>query len=259
MLATGAALAPVAARGGETNQPTLAQAREAYQSALAESDRARRTAAFARAETLFAEVAAAHPHSPELLTDWGNAALGAQELGKAAVAYLRALDLDPRLERARRNLDWVRAAMPDWLPRPRPGAMSTLLFWHHALSLTERLVGGAAGFALALLLWAPWSLPPGRRRLLRMLAFIPAAVWLALTASALLGHDTVSNAAVLVADSVPLRSADSAGAPAVLPQALPAGAELTLAATRGDWSRVCLADGSCGWLPSGMVVRVRDE
>ena len=51
---------------------------------------------------------------PELLTDWGNAALGASNLGVAAFAYNEALDIQPRLLRAKQNASWIEAQLPDW-------------------------------------------------------------------------------------------------------------------------------------------------
>jgi tetratricopeptide (TPR) repeat protein len=92
----------------------LARARDAYQSALGEADRAARTRAFGRAATLYRALTAQWPDRPELLTDWGNAALGASDLGTAVLAYRRALRLDPGLERAQVNLAWARDQQPTW-------------------------------------------------------------------------------------------------------------------------------------------------
>ena len=40
---------------------------------------------------LLRDLAAAHPASPDLLTDWGNAPLGAPDVRRATLAYRRAL------------------------------------------------------------------------------------------------------------------------------------------------------------------------
>ena len=50
----------------------------------------------------------AAPDKPELLADWGNAALGAGDVGVATLAYRRALAIDPSNARAQRNLAWLR-------------------------------------------------------------------------------------------------------------------------------------------------------
>jgi SH3-like domain-containing protein len=60
----------------------------------------------------------------------------------------------------------------------------------------------------------------------------------------------------VVMDSVVLRAADSAGAPAALSTPLPRGTEVTLVERRDGWTRVRLASGTTGWVPDGAVERV---
>src|SRR5690606_29119674 len=123
------------------------------------------------------------PDRPELLADWGNAALGAQDLGRATLAYRRALALDPGVSRAERNLSWVRNRMPSWLPRPHgAGAAELLFFWNGYLAVPTRHLIGAVAFAVSVLLVVPW--PWSRRRAwLRWLAIVPALIWLVMMAS----------------------------------------------------------------------------
>ena len=232
----------------------LRHARAAYHRALDEPDRVRRTRAFTEAESAFSGPASRHVQSPELLIDWGNAALGAQDLGIAALAYKRALRLDPTLERAQRNLSWLRSRAPRWLPGPRErGSVETLFFWHQTMSTARRHLLGAVFFAVAMLLVIPWS---SRRQATRTrLAVVAGLLWLALTGSALLdAGDT--RAGVVTVDGVTLRSADSDGAPAALASPLPAGAEIEIIEQRQSWSRIALADGTRGWLKSHTVEQI---
>jgi hypothetical protein len=252
--------APAATRPAATSAPNqsadLDEARALYRRALAEGDLDRRAADFARAEGLLGALVERYPDRPELLTDWGNAALGARDFGKATLAYRRALRLSSGAERARRNLAWVRSAMPEWLPRPaRAGAMDSLFFWHHSLSVAWRQLVGALAFALAAMLVAPWSASPERRRLLARLAVAPAVVWLAMVGSLAAETDAGRDAVVQV-EGVTLRAADSPGAPAALPQPLPAGAEVTILDERQGWARVGLANHAEGWLESGQLALV---
>jgi hypothetical protein len=60
----------------------------------------------------------------------------------------------------------------------------------------------------------------------------------------------------VVLDSVVASAAGSAGAPAALAQAVPRGAEVTIVERRGDWTRVRIASGTSGWLPTGSVERL---
>ncbi len=249
---TVAAWAPSAGAGGI--EDTVLNARDAYQAALTEDDRARRTRLFADAEQFFRTAAAKQPDSPNLLTDWGNAAMGGQDLGRAVLAYRRALAIDPTHERAQKNLAWLRDRSPVWLPRPAEGgALDSLFFWHHNLSVAQRHLIGATAFALGLLLLAPWS--ERRTRLLRRLAIPFLIVWVATTGSAVLATCSASDAVVLI-DGTLLRSADSLGAPPTLGNPLPAGAELSILETRDAWTRVALSDGTRGWIASSTIEAV---
>lgn len=238
---------------GSAAEVTLEAARTAYQAALGQKDRDARTHGFAQAELMFRELVRQSPDRPELLADWGNAALGAQDIGRATLAYRRALALEPGLVRAERNLAWVRERAPTWLPRPEPQrAMDSLFFWHRALSAPARHLVGAMAFFAAVLLIVPWGVRP---RLLRRLAVLPALVWIGMLASVLL-EDPPRNDAVVLTDGTPLLSADSTGAPPALTHPLPAGAEVALIETRDAWTRISLADGTKGWVPSSTVERV---
>ena len=232
----------------------LEEARETYGTALAESDRVRRTRLFAQAEHGFRTVAAQRPDAPDLLVDWGNAALGAGDRGRAVLAWRRALAVDPGNARAAKNLAWVRDRAPIWLPRPAAGgALDSLLFWRGRLSVAQRHWVGAGAFALAVALAIPWS--RRRAKTLRRLAVVPFVVWATATGSAVLSVEA-SDAAVLLADGAVLRSADSVGAPPAFGNPLPSGTELTVLEERATWVRAALADGTQGWLPSRGIGRV---
>lgn len=236
-----------------SSEVTLESARAAYQNALAITEREARTSAFGTSERMFRQLVEDAPHSPALITDWGNAALGAQDIGRATLAYRRAMALHPRQDRARRNLSWVRERMPEWLPKPQTEDLgSSLFFWHHTLTLSERHLIAGIAFALAIALIAPWG---RRRRLLRLVAIAPAAIWVAMMVSIVL-NDPPVDAAVVVVDETRLLSADSGGAPPVLPKPLPAGAEITILEDRDQWVRIALADGTEGWVQSSSVENV---
>lgn len=252
-MALGAGEPATAQETGAAGQ--LEQARETYQAALAEADRVRRTRLFSQAERNFRMLAGERPDAPELLVDWGNAALGAGDRGRAVLAWRRALAADPGHERAAKNLAWLRDRAPVWLPRPAVGgALDTLLFWRGRLSVAQRHWVGAGAFALGVLLLVPWS----RRRAaaLRRLAALPLVVWLVSTGSAVLSGDG-ADAAVVLTGGTALRSADSLGAPPAFGNPLPAGAEVAVLESRPGWKRVALADGTRGWLPASVMEAVR--
>lgn len=230
----------------------LADGRAAYQEAMQLTGNATaRRAAFARATSAFGEAVRATPDRPELLADWGNAALGAGDVATATLAYRRALAIDGANPRARHNLAWLRSRQAVGMRPSAASATDTLLFFH-AWPRGKKLVIGSAAFALAILLLVPWS--GRRRRGLGALALLPFAVWLAMIVSVAFEDRHPDDAVVM--DDVVLRAADSAGAPAALPQPLPRGVEVTVLERRDAWTKVRLAGGMAGWVPTGAVERI---
>jgi hypothetical protein len=248
---TGAATAAEPAPTGQL-AGALDEARAAYREAMQLTGNASaRRAAFGRAATAFRDAVRMTPDRPELLTDWGNAALGAGDVATATLAFRRALAIDGGTPRARHNLAWLRSRQPDAFRPPARGAADTLLFFH-AWPRARKLMVGAAAFAIAILLLVPWS--GRRRRGFVGLALLPLAVWIAMLASVILEDRRLDDAIVM--DDVVLRAADSAGAPAALPQPLPRGVEVTLVEHRDAWTKIRLTGGVAGWVPTGAVERI---
>ncbi len=221
-----------------------------YQAALDAGDPVTRQRNFAAAAAAFAQAARVRP-SAALYADWGNAALGAGDLGGAALAYRRALALDRDHGRAKRNLAWLRSRLPSNL-RPAGEGATESLFFFHGWSRDLRLLVGAAGFGLAVLFLVPWA--GTRRRSLTPLAIAAALVWLGMLISLLVEDRRGDDAVVMQAAQ--LRTADSIGAPTALSTPVPAGVEVVVVEARGDWARIQLASGASGWLPAGVVERV---
>jgi len=223
--------------------PASDDARAAYHAAMQRKDSATaRKAAFARAETLFGEAARAAPDRPELLADWGTAALNAGDVATATLAYRRALAIDASNARARHNLAWLRARQPDNVrPVDHRQRDDTLLSSTRGRARGKLLVGSAA-FAFAILLVVPWS---GRhRRGLVVVAVLPLAVWIAMLASLRskiatrrCGRDGRRRAA----------RCRQRRCTAALAQPLARGVELTVLERRDAWTKVRLAGGSSGW------------
>jgi hypothetical protein len=248
------ALASAAGSGAAATQETRArEAVETYTHALETQDRDARLAAFRRAEHLFADIAATGARSPELYTNLGNAALLSEDLGNAVLAYRRALLLDPDHGRALQNLAHVRSLLPGWVPKPEPpGLLDSFFFWHHTLPSSTRGLAASLCFAAAALLVAAgirW-----RQAFLRTAALLPALAWLGLLGSlAIEASHADEQAAVVTANEVVARAADSALAPSALAEPLPGGTEIEIVGRRSPWLRVRLANGRDAWLPESSV------
>ncbi len=227
----------------------LDEALEAYAAGLDTPERDARLARFRRAEALFAHLLDAGHDTPDLHANLANAALQSERLGVAVLHFRRALALAPGHVRSQQNLEYARTRLPSWVPRPvSGGVLDTFFFWHRTLSRAQRgLAAGAAfllGCALVGLALRYDSATP------RNLALLPAAAWLALCGSLLLDPAAAGrDQAVITAERVVARSADSELAPPLLPSALPAGTEVRIVERRSPWLRVRLANGRDVWVP----------
>ncbi len=255
-----AGLAGGAGQAHAAEQLSLDEARAEYQAAMAlpTSEVAQRRARFSRSQAGFAAAAAANPGRPELYADWGNAALAAGDVAAATLAYRRALTIDPSHPRATHNLALLRSKQAEAYRAQAASAADTLFFFH-TWPRARRLLLGAGAFALAVLLVVPWRTASGeqhhrRARAARALALAPLAMWVAMTLSLLLEDRRLEDAVVM--ESVALRAADSASAPAALATPVPRGAEVTVVARREGWARIRLSSGSAGWVPSTAVTMV---
>jgi len=224
----------------------------AYTEAMNTKPRDERLRKFAIAEQLFRQlVAGGARHAPvrnaDLYVNLGNAALQAEHLGTAIVAYRRALDLDPGHPRARQNLDYTRSLLPEWVQHEDPTRwIDSLFFWHATLSYGQILIVAALCFLAAAIMLAIGLV---RQTLLwRNLALVPALGWLVLTISLIVDPgQTTAQDAVIITEAV-LHTADSENAAARLPKPLPNGVEVELLQHRERWSEVRMPDGRTGWV-----------
>ncbi len=146
-----------------------------YAAAMDCAERDRRLSMFARAEQLFRQIIDGDEQHPPirnaaLYTNLGNAALQAERIGPAILAYRQALELAPQHAQARQNLIYARSLLPDWARYDQSqGLIGSLFFWRSLLSEAQIKVLAAACFLLTALLLAASILRtaglavPGRR------------------------------------------------------------------------------------------------
>ena len=235
----------------------ISQGIDAYAEGQALTDRDARLAAFGRSEALFMEAARRGDGNADLYANAGTAALQAERLGPAILAFRRALAIDPDHPRANRNLTHARTLLPAWVPRlsGESDVLDTFFFWHRSLSTAERAGISALSFMLAAIFLAVgvrW-----RSRLARGLALVPALGWLGLIASLLVEvGGGRSNDAVITVEETVARASDSANAPARFADPLPGGTEVEVIETRDRWARIRLANGREAWVGRQSLGRV---
>lgn len=256
-------LAVLAASGvraqGRSLEETLGDAVQSYTQGLNDEARDARLAEFRRAQRLFANLESRGVATADLYTNLGNAALQAEDLGAAVLAYRRALRLDADHPRAVQNLEHARSLLPAWVPRPAPsGVLDSLFFWHRTVPQPLRELLAALCFALAAVLVA--ASIRLRQTALRNAAVLPGLAWLAIAGSVLLDPASGDRAAAVVtAPETVARAADSGLAPSAFPQPLPGGVELRILEARSPWLRVRLANGRDAWVSESSVTRVAED
>jgi len=237
-----AALLLVASAGVGAQAPAvLAQrAREAYGAGRYEE-----------ASELYELMASSGADGAEVQYDLGNCLLKGGDVARAIVAYRRALEADPSLEPARRNLALARTLLPAravaWQPPP----------WE--VMLRSVGTGGWMVLTLALVvlgnacLWVALFLGPGllRRSLVGALTALLVA---AAVAGGLLYYQVhvvaQRQGAVVVAPARIFERPQRAGS---LLATLPPGSEVVRVAAAGEWSLLLWGEGS-GWADSSCVV-----
>ena len=220
---------------------SLAALRAEYQQNLGLEDQKEKQRAFSALQLEFRKLVQQYPESPALLTDWGNSALGASDLGAGAFAYHRALELNPRLSRARQNSLWIESQLPDWA---QSTASVDPLLWGKWLSKAERLFLLLFSFMLL-------CLTVYRKHLNLSILFV--LLWFSLGLSFGISWTQPPVAFVCKADAI-LRVADSNGASAALGKEIPVGTKVQILKQQGDWFQVSLASGQKGWLSTSKLL-----
>jgi len=240
---------PPAAHGDRRSDKMVADAVEAYQTAMGARRSDVRIEQFSKAHRLFAQVIEDNDiRNADLFTNLGNSALQAQQLGPAILAYRRALTVEPGHAQAAKNLAHARTLLPGWTPSPESDTLiDTFLFWTRMFSIPVQAIVASLFFALASMLFAAairWKLTWAGN-----LAIVPLVIWVTMTVSILVqSSSTGATEMVVVADEAVGYSADSTGSPPRFAEPLPGGVEVKLIEDRNGWSHVRLADGRDAWL-----------
>jgi len=241
--------------GPSDQRERLEEALSQYAQALAEPGRDERLAVFAEAEIGFAAVIESGAINAALYTNLGNAALQAEHIGQAVLAYHRALRLEPDAKAARQNLVHIRSLLPSWVPRPDSSSEMQPLFFYRRVSSANRSALAAACFVLGA---ASLAVSVRRREgAWRGVALMSGVAWALILASIVFDSaEGNSELAVMTADESFARSADSRLAALAYPDPLPGGVEVELLEERAEWTRVRLHNGRDVWVRGSNVTRV---
>ena len=216
-----------------------------------ENNRQDRISAFKRAYAIYQELADKYPGSADLQVDTGNAALGAVDFGHAALAYRRALELDPSIAQAQNNLAYIQSIQNE--PAQSSGQLiSTAFFLNGMFSRDFLLLVAAICFAIGVLLIIPWSVK--HRRVISYLSIIPFLLWIWVIAGVMLQPD--KNEGVVINEYF-LKTADNPGASNISQNPLAPGFTVEIIRSNGDWFQVQSANGQKGWIQKSAIELVR--
>lgn len=238
------------------DEATIAQAVNEYSAAMDAEQRDQRLLSFARAEQLFRQAIDQQIESEgvantELLVNLGNAALQAEHLGAAIVAYRRALIMQPSHQQARQNLQFVRTLLPDSVRADQSTQLvDTLFFWKSLISRSQlRLLTAVCFLFTAGLLTIGFVLSSGW---LRLSGVGVSLMWCVLLGSLWWDRSDPSTEAVVVADEAFLYSADSENSSLRLADPLPNGTEVRILERRDRWLEIEVT-GRTGWIHGSTV------
>ncbi len=239
LLATATPATPAASTPPTTAELLPAEAWVRAKTAYEESD-------YRRAIALYQGLLERGHDSGRLHYNLGNSYLRNGEQGRAIASYLRGRARLPRDEDPRANLDFARQSARDAIAPPEPSALlSTLFFWHFALSRSELAWLVAAinlllWSAMGLRLWRP-ELPGGKGAVALLLVLL-----LATGGSLAVRYLRPDRTVVVVPQEIPAHAAPDEES--VTRFKLHAGSELRLRGRRDGWLRIALPDGEQGWI-----------
>jgi len=207
---------------------------------------------FKEAITAYEAVVAAGHWNANLFYDLGNAYFRTGDFGRAILNYERALALDPHHPEATANLQIARDESRALELRP-----TILERYVQFASISQYTIAGAVAFWLGIFGIVVWIF--ARRRSAALISL--SILCLLVCAISVWAIHTLENGsegralAIVTGKDVQARLATADTANSVL--ALPAGSEIKILSTRGDWMYAALPNDLRGWIQTKNAELVR--
>ncbi len=223
-----------------------------YDSTFTQATQAYEAGDFAKAAQLYEQIVNEGVVDPALFYNLGNAWYRSGNLPQAIANYERALQLAPRFESARMNLDKAVRNTKRGLAKPLPSDWEqSLLFWHYTLRpRTTYLVAALVWLCFwAVLALRQWRKLPYTRMAAAGLLLLGGAFGASAWAKA---HP--EQLAVAAAETVPVRY--GTGDNETVRFELYAGDRVVVDGQMNGWARVVTVDGERGWTHAEHLVFV---
>jgi tetratricopeptide (TPR) repeat protein len=191
-----------------------------------------------------------HVWSPNLFYNLGNAYFRTGDFGHAILNYERALALDPRHPEADANLriarDEARAL------ELVPGNLERMLAFANS---NQYGVTAAIAFWIGIFLVFAWMFAQKKSKSLLPLSILSFLIFVASVFAIYTLSGGETGRAIVTGENVEARIATADNANSVL--ALPAGSEIRIVSSRGDWIYAALPNNLRGWMPAKSAEQVR--
>ncbi len=203
---------------------------------------------FEAARTLYEQIVRSGDYSADLFYNLGNTNFRLGDVGKAALNFRRAIELEPHHAEAKANLEFVRDTAHAKIAAPPAFAKFFPDISESEWAIATAVFGWSSAFFFISLIFA-------RRR---------ASLWFGAACSVLVCVYTVGglwlqrstrDLGVVVASETEARLAPTATAR--LAERLPAASEIQMLATRGQWTFCELPNGTRAWVPTVGIAAVR--
>ncbi|MBZ0268609.1 tetratricopeptide repeat protein [bacterium] len=203
----------------------------------------------------FQEVLAAGVDDPRVHYNLGNAYFKAGRLGFAIWHYRKAMEMAPRDEDIRSNLEYARFLALDSIEE-NARTDTRVRDWLDRVTAREVLLVASALWLLAALAMIAWQLGGGRGRLLRRIGNGLLLAWAAvMVVAAVVDHRARNrNEAVVLAREAIVRNGPGETFDTAF--VLHEGAEAVVEGERGRWTEISLPGELRGWIEGDRIGRL---
>jgi uncharacterized protein YgiM (DUF1202 family) len=202
----------------------------------------------------FQEVLAAGVNDPRVHYNLGNAYFKAGRLGFAILHYRKAMEMAPRDEDIRSNLEYARFLALDSIEE-NARTDTRVRDWLDRITVREVLLVASALWVLAAVALVGWQLG-GRRRLFRRFGSVLLLAWAAVMVVAVVVDHRARNRneAVVLAREATVRNGPGETFDTAF--VLHEGAEAVVEGERGQWTEISLPGELRGWIRSDRIGRL---
>ena len=203
---------------------------------------------FEAARALYEQIVRSGDFSADLFYNLGNTNFRLGDVGKAALNFRRAIELQPNHAEAKANLEFVRVAAKAKIATPPAFEDFFPAVSESSWTISAAVFGWSSLFFFVSVIFA-------RRRATLWFGAICCVLLCVYSLGGLFLQNSTHDLGVVVASETEARLAPATTAR--LAERLPAASEIQMLATRGKWTLCELPNGTRAWVPTDGIAPVR--